>query len=683
MKHSPVLEVEGGAAPIMGRESAAPAPARHAPPMSDADPLLDSRILVVDDVPADARFVESVLRSAGYRRVEVLTDSLQAAELHREHLFDLVILDLLMPGKNGYAVMAELEWEAGESRPQVLVMTSDPGELQRALLAGARDFVAKPIRAVELKARVRNLLEMRVALKTLERRGLELEQALGQSTASLMEAERRFRAVVEQSIAGIYIVENGRWSYANPRMCEILGYAPAELLGRETIDFVLDSDRPAVQARRNEAFAGETASFSATIRMLNKERDIVHVSLGARYIAEGGTQTILGVAQDVTEQLRSQEMLLEAQLQRERAVEQLRESEEKYRTLWEASSDAVVLMGGDGRIQYANPSIARVFGYEPDEVEGRDIAMLQPPRLREAHRRAFRRYSETGVRTVDWRATEIVGLHRDGHEFPAEIGFSQLMLGGNPVFAAFIRDITERKRAQAALEAVNRRLQVLSDRVLAVQEEERRFISSELHDDVGQSLLALQLGMHRLGEIPAHESAQLLKECADIVAGVQEKLRQLSIRLHPPQLAQLGLQEALNALVSRQRATTGLDIRCSCEGPERGVLTPELETAAYRICQEALSNATRHSGAQRVEIRTKLEDDRFCLSVSDDGSGFDAASRGEIASEAGHMGLISMEERARLAGGSLELVTAPGAGTVVIAMFPRPRAQRHAGAASP
>ena len=654
--------------------------ARHALTMPDASSLSDSRILVVDDVPADARFVKSILETAGYARVTWITDPFAAVALHREQRFDLVITDLLMPGMNGYQVMAEL----GAVDPHsplpvlVLVMTANPDELQRALEAGARDFVAKPIRAVELRARVRNLREMRVALKALERRGSELEGELGRRTASLVEAESRFRALVEQSIAGIYIAENGVWTYVNPRMCEILGYTSAEMVGRPTIDFVATEDRAEVQVHRDLAFSGAKGSFSTTIRMRRKDGELVHVSLDAKYISAGGRRTFLGVAQDVTGPLRSQELLREAQLQRERAVGQLRESEEKYRTLWEASSDVVILMGRDMRIQYANPSIARVFGYEPREVEGRDIALLQPPHLREPHLRAMKRYFETGQRTVDWRASEIAGLHRDGHEFPAEIGFSQLSIGGTEVFAAFIRDITDRKRAQAALESANRRLEVLSDRVLAVQEEERRYISSELHDDVGQSLLALQLGMHRLGESTGEAARRLLVECEEIVAGVQEKLRQISVRLHPPQLAQLGLQEAVAALVSRQRATTGLDIRCRCEGPEPGLLTPELETAAYRICQEALSNATRHSGAQRVEVRTKLEDDRFCLSVSDDGSGFDATSRGESASEAGRMGLISMEERARLAGGSLELVTAPGAGTVVIAMFPRTGSRRSA-----
>ena len=668
----------------MVRETLAmPAKPRHALTMSDASHLFGSSILVVDDVPADARFVASIQRVAGYTCVTTLTDSLGAAALYRERRFDLVILDLLMPRRNGYEVMAELAGiEDGAPLP-VLVMTANPDELQQALLAGARDFVVKPIRAVELRARVRNLLDMRLALKTLERRGAELEEALGQRTASLVEAEQRFRALVEQSIAGIYIVEDAHWSYVNPRMCEILGYSSAEMVGRPTLGFVADEDRGAVQVQRDLASSGAKSSFSDTFRLRRKDGQIVHLSLHSRYIDAGGRKTFLGVAQDVSEQLRSLQRLRDAEEERSAAVAQLRESEEKYRTLWEASSDVVVLMGEDMRIQYANPSMARVFGYTPAEIEGQDVSVLQPPDLRDAHRRAMTRYLKTGERSVDWRATEIRALHRDGHEFPAEIGFSQLAIGGVPVFAAFIRDIAERKRAQAALESANRRLKVLSDRVVAVQEEERRYISSELHDDVGQSLLALQLGMHRLGESSGDGAARLLEECVEIVAGVQEKLRQLSMRLHPPQLAQLGLQEAVAALVSRQRATTGLDIRCRCEGPEPGLLSPELETAAYRICQEALSNATRHSGAQRVEVRTKLEADRFCLSVSDDGSGFDAGVRGEAASEAGRMGLVSMEERARLAGGSLELVTAPGAGTVVIAMFPRPGAKREAAMPAP
>lgn len=232
-------------------------------------------------------------------------------------------------------------------------------------------------------------------------------------------------------------------------------------------------------------------------------------------------------------------------------------------------------------------------------------------------------------------------------------------------------------RARNMLETsrnANPRLQHLSDRVLAVQEEERRMLSGELHDDVGQSLLALQIGMHRLAQNSVQGKPQLLAECVDIVGAVQDKIRELSVRLHPPQLTQLGLADALRALVSRQRATTGLDIRCMLDGPGRGELAPAVEIACYRICQEAINNATRHAGARTIQVRAQPERGDFCLSVQDDGAGFDSDARRDAAGASGSLGLISMEERARLAGGELELRTAPGAGTVVIARFARNRA---------
>lgn len=220
----------------------------------------------------------------------------------------------------------------------------------------------------------------------------------------------------------------------------------------------------------------------------------------------------------------------------------------------------------------------------------------------------------------------------------------------------------------------NRRLQRLSDRILAVQEEERRMLSGELHDDVGQSLLALQIGMHRLAQNSVQGKPQLLAECVDIVGAVQDKIRELSVRLHPPQLTQLGLADALRALVFRQRATTGLDIRCMLDGPARGELAPAVEIACYRICQEAINNATRHAGASVIEVRAQRERGGFCLSVQDDGTGFDSDARRDAAGASGSLGLISMEERARLAGGELELRTAPGVGCVVIARFAQGRA---------
>ncbi len=134
-----------------------------------------------------------------------------------------------------------------------------------------------------------------------------------------------------------------------------------------------------------------------------------------------------------------------------RLKDALHTSEEKYRQLWETSTDAVVFMDTERRIQFANPAIQDVFGYAPEEVIGRDIAILQPERLREGHRVGLERYLRTGVKTLNWRATEVVGLRKDGTEVPVEIAFNDMQVEGKRWFVGFMRDITERKRAEKAL----------------------------------------------------------------------------------------------------------------------------------------------------------------------------------------------------------------------------------------
>jgi len=134
-----------------------------------------------------------------------------------------------------------------------------------------------------------------------------------------------------------------------------------------------------------------------------------------------------------------------------RLKDALHASEEKYRLLWETSTDAVIFMDTDRRVRFANPALKNVFGYDPGEVIGRDVAMLQPERLRALHREGMERYLRSGVRTLDWRATELVGLRKDGAEVPIEIAFSDMETEGRRWFIGFMRDITKRKRAEERL----------------------------------------------------------------------------------------------------------------------------------------------------------------------------------------------------------------------------------------
>ena len=229
-------------------------------------------------------------------------------------------------------------------------------------------------------------------------------------------------------------------------------------------------------------------------------------------------------------------------------------------------------------------------------------------------------------------------------------------------------DVTDRMLAHRALADANKRLHAMSKRVLSIQEEERRSISRELHDDIGQSLTALKIGLHRLVQRISDHDRVLLNECLDTADNTLDKLRDLSHELRPPQLDQLGLEGALEWLVGRQRSTTGLDFVCEFVGLSTR-LPANIESVCYRITQEALNNATRHASAKQIRIRVELSDRLLTLAIRDDGVGFDMDTAQKKALKTGSLGLISMEERAQLAGGRLKMRTVPGGGTTVQATF--------------
>jgi len=136
---------------------------------------------------------------------------------------------------------------------------------------------------------------------------------------------------------------------------------------------------------------------------------------------------------------------------RREAEAALRESEFRYRLLWETASDAVILMDTESRIRFANPAVEQVFGYKPEELIEQKLALLQPEPLQGAHLSGMRHYLLTGVKGANWRATETTGRRKDGTEFPIEVSFSDMELQGQRFFVGFVRDITERKLAEKEL----------------------------------------------------------------------------------------------------------------------------------------------------------------------------------------------------------------------------------------
>ena len=159
--------------------------------------ILNASVLIVDDQQSNVELLEEILRDTGYTSVASTMDPHAVAALHREHRYDLILLDLKMPGMDGFQVMEALKTIETESYIPVLVITAEPGHKLRALQAGAKDFVSKPFDLVEVKTRIHNMLEVRLLHRKLENYSKVLEQAVQDRTAELRESEARFRALTE------------------------------------------------------------------------------------------------------------------------------------------------------------------------------------------------------------------------------------------------------------------------------------------------------------------------------------------------------------------------------------------------------------------------------------------------------------------------------------------------------
>ena len=210
------------------------------------------------------------------------------------------------------------------------------------------------------------------------------------------------------------------------------------------------------------------------------------------------------------------------------------------------------------------------------------------------------------------------------------------------------------------------RLEAHARLVVEAQEAERRRIARELHDEIGQTLTGLKLTLEQLERAPSGEVAEGLGRALALVAELMSRVDILSLDLRPAMLDDLGLLPALLWLVGRYYAQTGVRVAIEHSGLERK-LQPDVETAAYRIVQEALTNVARHADTGRAWVRCTAGGDSFLIEVSDEGAGFDsaAASPGTL-----KFGLVGMEERARLVGGTLTVTSEPGKGTTVVARLP-------------
>lgn len=348
--------------------------------------------------------------------------------------------------------------------------------------------------------------------------------------------------------------------------------------------------------------------------------------------------------------------------ERKQAEAALRESEERYRELFENAKDAIYVHDLTGTYTSINRAAELLSGYTREEILGRNFAdFIAPEHIGEVRERLCTKLATKGETTY-----EVEVITKDGQTVPVEV--SSRSIYENDVLVGVqgtARDITERKRAQEALQMFSRQL-------IETQEQERRRIALELHDQIGQVLTAVKMNLTSVQRAcPAPEASPYIKDNMDLVDEALRLVRDLSIDLRPLLLDDFGLVAALRWYLDRYAKRTGV-------GSDFHVVLPnnadrfsrDIETACFRIVQEALTNIGRHAQAKYVSIQLTGNKSDLFLTVKDDGIGFDPNLLRTREPRAATLGLLGMQERASAAGGIIEIDSGPSKGTEIRLRFP-------------
>ncbi len=341
--------------------------------------------------------------------------------------------------------------------------------------------------------------------------------------------------------------------------------------------------------------------------------------------------------------------------------------------LLECLPDAVLLVNDEGTIIKANRLAHQLFGFAGTDLTGRSIDGLLPAGMREAHRAHRAGYHRSPYVRPMGTGKELRAVRRDGTEFPVEISLSPLTTPAGLLVVAVVRNISERKHAEAALLESREQLRQLSGYLQKAREEERTLVAREIHDALGQALTALKMDLATITDMLGRSIERAdapaltgrLASMDELIDSTVQTVRKISSQLRPVLLDSLGLVPAIEWQMEEFQNRTNL--RCSVQLPAAEFdLEPERSTAVFRILQETLTNIARHARATDIDMRLRVEEKTLYLDVKDNGRGISASDLAKT----GSFGVLGMRERALMFGGELAITRAPDCGTLVSLRMP-------------
>jgi len=508
-----------------------------------------------------------------------------------------------------------------------------------------------------------------------------------------MAALRRFRTLVEQSVDVIMLVgPTGELLYASLAASSVLGYAPGENLGRATCELVHPDDLAQVHALFRDLLTRSTGPTRAEFRVRHKEGSWRYLeATGINRLDEPAVEAIVVTCRDVTDRRQAEDAqraaywIAEAVLSTysldelfssiHRILGDLMPVPNLYIALYDAAGDTLTFPYFVDERESAPPPRRLNHGLTEYVLRTGQPELVGPDRQRELEQRG--EVDLLGAAALDWLGIPLKsGAKTIGvlviQSYTESIRFGEREERILQFVSAEVAVAIERRGAEESLSALEelaeeelprraRQQEALSRKLIEAQEAERRAVARELHDDFGQVLTALKLNLQRRDRDDAETIA--------LVDGAIARMRELAQDLRPPLLDEFGLAASLGWYVEREAKRAGLDFRLAL-APLAGRPPIAVETTCFRIAQEALTNVVRHAQARLVEVELSEANGTLLLTVRDDGQGFDVAAARRRAAQGGSQGLLSMQERATLADGDLDIDSTPSRGTAIRARLP-------------
>lgn len=483
---------------------------------------------------------------------------------------------------------------------------------------------------------------------------------LQRAHAALRVSERSstlLRAVVEGTTDAVFVKDRkGRYLMINSAGARFLGKSVEDVVGKDDLElFTVESARPLIETERRLMADGVTETCEELVTAADIARTFL-TTKGPYRDNCGNVIGVIGIARDITHSK-------QIQVDRDRLLQQLQLQIERLPV-------AYIVMDGNYRVLDWNPAAERMFGFTKEEVVGKSCLQFLLPATHEQPQDLARRIYHCG------NGSHMVIDHRtkDARLITCEWFNTPLpdLTGKCYAVLSLVQDVTESKRVQKVLCDYADNLQTLSRRVIEVQEEERRRLARELHDEIGQVLSIVSVNLRALQQACDASAGPRLQESTQIVDNALIQVRNLALNLRPAMLDDLGLIPTLRWHADQHAQRAGFILRFAAKTDGRR-LTSELATTCYRIVQEALTNIVRHAQAREVWLEIQQEGEQLRLTVQDDGVGLDLDSLQYRAERPTTVGVRGMRERAELLSGTFQIKSELGKGTIIHVRLPLSR----------